>query len=318
MERPVDEAMGNERLEKNIMRGFWVEVIETIADKKLDVPWYLTLSGAQGLDIDAVIEQKIINLTETGAIQENDKTRIVAIERSKRAVLQLQKKFSGLKILEVNFQNLISGEGNFSWPAGDNRNFCKAKVINLDLNEPLKAIKNNNRIEFPVIQWIKKLGIIHTDPSRSDWYLCLTFHGEILWDDEVNQYVSGFLGDNLRRDQEFNDQCRDFIPENLIDQILSNRRVDFTGLDVPIQQRILMVIVPKLIANLVHIDGWDIATIKNLFYGGGENAPMVTWIFKFSEAGDLSSRPNELYRKILNGIFSFTGFIAQDGEVQEI
>lgn len=73
--------------------------------------------------------------------------------------------------------------------------------------------------------------------------------------------------------------------------------------------------VPKLIARVVHNEGWRVQTEKNLQYGGGEHAPMVTWIVRFNWDEDATATPDALYRSALRNIFSGVGVVTDDGSV---
>lgn len=138
---PVDNAMAENRPAKQTIRSLWLEEVRTMAEQypNSDEPWYLTLPGAEGRDIQLIIDEGLVSLTEVNSIAEEDQWKIVAVERKNRAVLNLQEKFIGLKIKEVDFGTLIRGDGPFAWPDGDDIKYCRARVVNLDLNSPLKA-----------------------------------------------------------------------------------------------------------------------------------------------------------------------------------
>ena len=193
--RPVDQAMNEERAEKLTIRSLWLEEVKSIAKQYPDseVPWYLTLSGAEGRDIKLLIDEGLISLTEVGSIDEKDRHKVVAVENNNAAILQLQKKFVGLRIKEAPFQSLIRGDGIFSWPEGKDEKYCRAHIVNLDLNNPLKGIPDNGSVKFPILAWIRKLCEIHAKSPRNDWTLCLTLHGEVVWPKEVNWWMKQFL-----------------------------------------------------------------------------------------------------------------------------
>ena len=97
--RPVDQAMNQERAEKLAIRALWLEEVKSIAEQYPDseVPWYLTLSGAEGRDIKLLIDEGLISLTEVGSIVEKDQHKVVAVENNNESVLQLQKKVRRIK-----------------------------------------------------------------------------------------------------------------------------------------------------------------------------------------------------------------------------
>src|SRR5690606_6308418 len=125
--------------------------------------------------------------------------RIAAIESNKLAVGRLQKKFPGLKIYETNFNGLIRGDGLINYPDGEHRQCCRARVVNLDLNELLIHRDGS----FSILTWIRKLGEIHAVAPRLDWCLYLTLHGEVRWTPQASQGVQQFLRENFMRAQPF-------------------------------------------------------------------------------------------------------------------
>lgn len=317
--RAVDVAMEEERPAKQAVRELWLNEVKTVAEEHPDSeePWYLTLPGAEGLDIQLMIDEGLIELTEVGSIAEKDQDRIVAVERSSKAVAALQKRFIGLRIRDVPFQNLVCGEQVFSWPGRDDEILCRARVVNLDLNDPLKARYDNQEIQFPVLAWIRKLCPIHAKPPRTDWTLCLTVNGEVDWPEEASRYTRDFLNENLGREPVFAESCQGFFGDRLYDLMTDDEPPDFDDLDWVEQQKVLMVIVPKLIARFVHDQGWRVDTEYNLRYGGGgDQAPMVTWIVKFTWDGDAAATPDTLYRQALREILDGAGMVTDEGLIQ--
>lgn len=316
--RPVDLAMAEDRPEKRTIRALWIEEVKSVAAEypEDDIPWYLTLSGAQGRDIQLLIDEGLISLTEVNSIAAQDQGKVVAVENNSQAILILQKRFIGLRICEVPFQNLVRGEGLFSWPQGEHEKLCRARVINLDLNASLSARFCEEEIIFPVLSWIRKLCQIHSRPPRIDWTLCLTLHGEINWPQDVNPWTRDFFSENLQREAIFANGCRELFGEEFLDILTQDDCPDFTDLDREDQQRFIMVIVPKIITRLVHNDGWRVQTDRNLRYGGVDRALMVTWIFKFAWDGTALARPNSLYRSGLRDILARAGTITETGLIE--
>ena len=315
--RPVDLAMEEDRPEKRVIRNLWLDQVKDIAQENpsSDEPLYLTLPGAEGLDIQLLIENKLISLTEVRSIAEADQGKIVAVESNNQAVLSLQKKFVGLKIKEVDFRSFIHSEGIFSWPEGEDERYCRARVVNLDLNSPLKAEIVEQKIVFPVLEWIGKLCHIHAKPPRLNWTLCLTLHGEVTWSKDVDQFTQKFLRDNLGREPDFDERCRNFFGADLYTKATGAECLHFDQLPREDQQKVIMVLVPKLIAGHVHNAGWRVKTEVNLRYGGGEHAPMVTWIFKFEWEQSAQAEPNDTYREALREIFTGEGAVTNKGEI---
>ncbi|MBN1188220.1 MAG: hypothetical protein JXA46_00555 [Dehalococcoidales bacterium] len=300
-----------------MVRGLWVEEVKSIAKKNPDseVPWYLTLSGAEGRDIQLIIDQGLIQLTEVNSISDVHQGKIVAVERNNQAILQLQKRFIGLRIKEVNFSELIRNDSNFTWPQGEDIKCCCAHIINLDLNTSLMARQENERIIFPVVEWIKKLCTIRT-PKFKKWVLCLTLHAQIDWSDEISEYMSSFLSENIGREPVFANYCKRLFGEELYSYLSQGVQTDFKQFNRTDQQKLIMVIVPKMISRLVHNDGWQVHTQNNLCYGSEGHAPMATWIFEFTWNEKFSATPDAIYRSALRDIFSAIGTITQQGEIE--
>ena len=322
--RPVDRAMNEDRAEKLTIRSLWLEEVKSVAEQypDSDVPWYLTLSGAEGRDIELLIDQKLISLTEVGSIKEKDQHKVVAVENNNESVLQLQRKFVGLRIREAPFQSIVRGEDMFNWPRDEDEKYCRAHIVNLDLNSPLKGMPENGGVKFPVLAWIRKLCQLHTRSPRNDWTLCLTLHGEVVWPEEVkeevNRWMKKFLLENLSREPVFARSCKEFFKDALYEQISDCNELDFTVLDRQDQQKVIMVMVPKIIADLVHSQGWSVSTERNLRYGGdGEHAPMVTWIVKFTWRGEATATPDARYKSALRDIFSGAGIVTESGKIED-
>ncbi len=318
--RPVDRAMAEERLEKKTIRTLWIDKVEIAANAHPNSrdPWYLTLSGAEGLDIQLLIDRNLISLTEVNSIADEDKGRVVAVEQNMQAVAALQRKFIGLRIKEVDFRNLIRGEGPFSWPDGEDEVCCRAHVVNLDLNAPLTADDHDGDAIFPVPTWVKKLCQLHAKRPRLDWTLCLTLHADVIWPDEVNQWAKQFLLENIQREPQFAESCENFLGAEIYGLIAADDPTDFVHLRWEDKQKIIMIMVPKLIARLVHNEGWRVSTERCLCYGGGAHAPMVTWIVRFTWASAAAATPDALYRAALRDIFSGVGLLNPDGSITEL
>jgi len=319
LHRPVDQAMAELRPEKMAIRHLWVDEVRRVVEEypNSEVPWYLTLSGGEGQDIQLLIEEGLISTTEVDSIAQEDQHRIVAVERNSRAIADLQRRFAGLWIKEADFQNLVRGEGQFSWPQGEDYDVCRARVVNLDLNTPLKGRRDEGRIVFPVLEWIRKLCQVHSRPPRTDWTLLLTLHGEAVWPEEVNEWTQGFLLDNMGREPYFAESCRAFLGKELCAIVTQDDGTDWTELEREVQQRLIMVMVPKIISQLVHNQGWRVRTQRNLAYGGGDVAGMTTWVLEFTSDEDAVATPDSLYRAALRDILEHAGVVDEDGTIHQ-
>jgi hypothetical protein len=311
--------MGQERAEKITIRDLWLEEVRSCTERYPtdEGPVYLTLSGAQGKDIQLIMDHKLVKSTGVGGIAEEDVGKVVAVENSLPAVAELQRRFPGLRILEVNFGNLVAGVGPLSWPTGQHRHHCRARVVNLDFTKPLHAEDREGEIFFPVIALIEKLARLHAEPPRRDWVLCLTLHGALDWDKDASKFAQSFLAENFSREPRFATSCRDLLGTALYDEILSDTLVDFSALASEVHQKVLMAIAPKLVTQVAHDQGWKVCTERNLRYGGDGHARMVTWIIRFTWDANVRATPDTAYREALAAILPSAGLIHDDGQIEE-
>lgn len=319
--RSVDHAMDQNRAEKNAIRRLWLNEVRASVENYPDdeIPMYLTLPGAEGRDIQLLVEHGLLRLTEAEirGIVEEDKGKVVAVESNSRAITELQKRFPNLRILRVPINDLIRGEALTSWPQGVHAHLCRARVVNLDLNSPLHAREQEGDIVFPVIRWIAKFAQLHAEPPL-DWSLCLTLNGGLVWDATVCRYTKNLLVENFQREPRFAESCKIHLGSALYNQIEAPEdEVDFSSLSEAAQQQVLMILVPKLITQYVQHQGWKIRTQRNLRYQGGGGAPMVTWVVHFTRNSGVSATPNAAYRDALANILYSKGLIRDDGQIEE-
>jgi hypothetical protein len=327
--RPVDAAMAGERPPKQTIRSLWLEQHQHYNERfpADDAPLLLTLCGDEGREIGLLVQHGIIKLTETGAIAPEFENRVVAIERNPQAALNLRRHWPGLKIKQINFSAILSGDSYIRFPSGEHERICCAKVINLDLQEPLHERIEEGAIEFPVLRLIHKLSQIHAELTpRIEWCLCLTLNGKLVnrgtdgtlsWSQAIGNVIREFLIENFQRSVEFTTSCRTLLGDDLFGRIYNNTLFDLSVLSEEEQQKLLMIFVPKKIAQLVHPQNWHVRTTWNLRYGGrGSHAPMVTWILSFIWDPRAASTPDAVYRDSLNAILASAGRIDDDGRIE--
>ena len=316
--RAVDSAMTQERAEKLVMRGLWLECALDLADKYglSDEPFYLTLSGADGKEIELLIKQGIIELTETGAIAEKSKNLVVAIENNQDAQIQLITKFPGLRVIREPVLNMLHGTKMTRFPDGARERDCRARIVNLDLNEAWAPELKDGEIVFPLMNAIAKLAQLHADAPRKEWVLFLTVHGQIQWPENVAKNAVEFLAENFEQVPTFAAACLAHLGSQLHESISLKESVDFGELPLVQQQKLLMAYVPKRISKLSREQGWKITTLRNIFYGDHpRHAPMVSWIFKFSSDPRAHGNSHALYKDCVSGILNNTARILPDGRL---
>ena len=315
--RPVDRAIKADRPEKQTIRTLWVEKAREYDEQypEDEELLYLTLSGAEGRDIEQLATNCLIQLTEVGGIAEESQNRIAAVEKDSQAVLALQKRFPGLKIYNAPFQNLLRGEGLLRFPEGDDERLCRARIVNLDLDATLNTKTSDGEIVFPILIWVKKLGQMHANAPRRDWCLCLTLHGEVHWTLEVSGAIQRFLAENFELPSDLRSSSRLLMGDELYESILGENTVDFSGVGRQEQQKLLMIFVPKKIAELVRDQGWKILTRNNLRYGRTGLAPMVTWVLEFIWEKGAANTPAALHRQNLDQILMSAGYVNEKGQI---
>jgi hypothetical protein len=318
--RPVDVAMAKDRADKRAIREIWVGVVADANDaaETADLPLYLTLPGAEGRDIIRLVETNILTLAENRAIAQKDLWKVVAVERSNGAALQLRRRFKGLKVVAQDIGGVLRSTGPLRWPEGEHERFCRARVVNLDLNSALRAERAENRTVFPTVQLVTKLAQLHLKPPALDWVLCLTVATQIDWPLDVCKTVQQFLRENFLVERKFADDSRAVLGDAVFDLLIGDEAVDFTSLSRAEQQSLLMVFVPKKIVADTYRQGWRIETTRNLRYGGqGGSARMATWVMEFQREPRVDGEPQAVYSESLSLALEVAGAVAPDGTVRQ-
>ena len=316
--RPVHRAISERRPEKAVIRELWLEEAKAYSVRYPEDtnPLFLTLPGPGAHDVRLLIDQGLLELTESGAVVEKHQFRVVCIERDGEAVAELVRQFPGMKIIERSVQDLLKWQTLLEWPAGRERRIFRARVVNLDLNDALVTRHVGEVQVFPVFQMIQKLLELHANPQPLQWTLCLTLHGGIPWVGSEAEQAQAFMRENLDRDTEFRNRATGALTKAFVDRLVATNTIDFSQLDREEQQRFLMVFVPKKIAQVVQNLGWQLVTKHNVRYGTAPNAPMAAWILEFKPDASLISTPDAGYRAALRGIFSDFKQIASDGSIK--
>lgn len=316
---PVQAAMTAQRPDKWIVRAKWLERVKYFAERNPDdsVPLYVTLPGAEALDVQMLVDSGIIRLTEIGSVHEEDLGKVVAVESDAWAAIEVRKRFPGLHLVKERIDNLLHGKSLIRYPTGDPERILRGRVINLDLNEILYPM-DDDPATFPVLLMIQKLCELHA-VSKLEWALCLTLHGELKCGAETLRGMLRLLGENAADDQSFADELKGFLGEELFACIATVDPRPIENLSSADQQRFLMVIVPKFLARMLFGSGWVVSVTTNVRYGGsGGRAPMVSWVFEFAWDGASRDAPQATYVAHIRGILSAAANIAEDGTVQAI
>jgi hypothetical protein len=298
---PVDQAMRERRPAKDIMRGYWADEYSLRLGAPETVPVYLTLPGAEGLDIRFLQERGLVGRTQVGGIPADDSQRLVAIERSSDAVLQLQDRLPGLKILSVDIRDLLRGDNQTRFPDSEQRVACRSLIVNLDLNAPLKAILSEQRVFYPTLAMISKLSKLHAEPPViREWSLLLTLHAAIEGPTEAWESVRQTIAENCRRVEEFRVDTESLMPQEVVEWIGGAQ----TDTEPPRMhgRKLMMAFVPKRIVELARTDGWSVETSRNVHYPGAVPSPgMLSWIFRFRWDPRTETDPGIVYHEGIAG-----------------
>jgi len=313
--RPVDTAMLAQRDEKKTVRKFWLQKAEEHAGKgTASTPLYFTLPGAAATEVNMLIAAGLIKMEENGAIHKDSAHALVCLEYDQKVYLEIQRKYSGLKIIRANVEEFIHGNSRIRFPTGEQEKYCRSKVVNLDLNETWSPKFIQDDALVPVLTWIQKFGAMHERDPRVEWSLLLTLHGECPWDDQQANLMQHTLLEILSDTSECREQLKQWLGEEVFDQITSGGFTGFRTLQRDIQQKLLMWLVPAMISEQCHKQGWAISVAKNLYYGSEPVAPMVTWVIDFSRTEQKLNYRAE-HNTCLKTILNNTGFINPDGTI---
>lgn len=311
--RPVDAAMAEERPAKNHVRGIWVE--EVRQQKAMSPPgrlYYLTLAGASGLDIRRLIEEKVIATTESGAIADTDNRRVIAVEKDSPAVLEIQRRFPGLKILEGDIFEELRGASPIKYPEGERRRYFQATVINLDLTRPL--IYDSERENFPQLEAVVKLGELHRPAAYIDWRLFLTLQGRMPEDPDAQQTAQSFLAEYSNAHADLAACVSKLLGEEVYAELRAGRHVDLTVLSIENQQNFVMLFVPMFLIGKLTPQGWLTEVVHSIRYGGEPGvAPIVTWVIRFRHDTRTAGFPLTVTNESLTALSTSCAYIDAEG-----
>jgi hypothetical protein len=319
MSPSVDEAMADDRPAKQTVRSAWMDHLESAKDRLGNhAPLYLTLCGASGTDVLLAAKRGIIRLSEVGGIHEDDLNQVVAVERSLRAVGALQTKIPGLNIRIANFPELLQGNNPTAWPGPDDSRFCRAKVVNLDLNGKYESSLGSTGIFFPIATWVNKLAMLHSQETAIDWTLFLTVNSRCEWDNETWGYAQNVLRHNMENHQDFLDGIRSVCSESVVEAISSETCVleEMSDQDM---QGMLIAFIPKTLCQSLP-NGYVLNVRRSFAYGAEKSttATMVSLIVEFQQKHDVLGLTDASYELSVASIFSDVASIDQDGRCQTL
>lgn len=281
--RPIDRAMAEERLEKATIREIWLKFIQSVPQKNAnqDHPLYVTLSGAEGKDIEGLVHHGILKKTENGAISADDEWKVVAIEKNGPAATKLRKKFPGLKVIHDDVLELIGGTSETSFPEdrSDDSKLWLADVINLDYNSTFSGSIQNGRGLFSVAQTLKKIATIQHQYGKQSWCLLVTLNATLNLEDDCWGEIQRILNDNFNSVEEFREAFSKLVPLSADSEINSDILEEIKG-NCDLQQKLLMAFLPKIFAQKIRDYRWKFDVEHALVYGDNSyrQARMASWI----------------------------------------
>lgn len=316
--RPVHHAMSDARPEKNAVRKLWIEraVYHSRQSLNLNDPLYLTLSGAEGDEFSLLINAELLKLTEVGSIDAAYQHRVVAIENNHSAYAKLQTKFPGLKIVRNTIEELLHGTTRVRYPQGETEKICRSRIINLDLNQAWNPQYIDGHWIVPVARWIQKFAEMHSRSPKVAWSLFLTLHGECPW----QAASAALIGDEIRTitglSEAIKNDAEKWLTSPVFSKIIEHAISNYKNLDIHLQQRVLMWLVPSVVIRDCAAQGWSISIKHNLKYGKPpEHAPMVTWVIDFNvPSRDALSYQQELLDG-LTDVLNNAGYIDVNGKI---
>lgn len=317
--RPVDAAMDVDSPVKARVRALWLNKVRQRAGSFDEVhPLYFSLTGAEGRDIRELVNDGLVRLNSVGGIAEQDLRKCVAIENSPPAVARLQERFPGLKIVEKDVRSLVHAETPLAWPQGDERLLCAALVVNLDLPGALLIHLDEHLVaSFPQIGWVGKIGQIQRSLAAYDaWTLCLTLNATPAWSEGEQQNIGQLITSNIDDHPPYRARVETALRIELR-AVLGAAAPFLAVLANDDAQRLLCMLVPKLLAEALTPNGWAMTVEWCLFYEGGNGAPMVTFIVDLSRATPGPSMTTRL-RAGMSDFTNGVSRIEENGNIQTI
>lgn len=307
--------MSAERPAKSTIRDLWVDVVRRRkSGVGSNIPFYVTLPGAAGLDLKHLIDHGLIATTESGAIADKDNRRVIAVEKDSLAVLELQRSFPGLKILQSDIYSRLHGSSPIVFPTGQGKDPFIAAVINLDFNDSF-LFRNG---VFPILEAVVKIATLQTAQSPPyDWTLLLTVQGEVRWPGDTQLAAQRFLAEQCTLCPPYDQGCKRLFGDPLYGRINAEPPVAMHICERVDQQHILMAFVPAQIIRRVYTMGWRVEVTHNLRYGGeaGNTAPMATWIMDFVRDPRAASTPHTVLTDGLGTVLQGAGRVTEDGDL---
>lgn len=314
--RPVDKALEQELPEKKLLRNKWVDAVkeaEKYHSGNDKYPLYVTLSGPEGKDIELLIKNNIIKITENGAINSDDQWKVVAIEKNGPKATELRNKFPGLKVKDSSVFDLLNDNCNANEKL-NNSFLWGASVINLDYNSRLEGIIENDRCSFDVIITLKKISEFQLSFESKYWCVLLTLNANLVLDDIFWNEIIKTLKNNRYFNSEFCNEVDKSEYFKNIDDIYYSSVSKIKDCD-KLQQKFVLNLVPNLFSQKIKEHCWEFSVIKAFSYGNNTSgrSRMASWILCLKQKSEDGLQKDLNFENQLSNIINYYQ-IDQDGK----
>lgn len=315
--RPIDSSMAINRPEKIKIREEWgnIALTELSMLSGKHRPLYVTLSGAEGKDIEVLIQNGVLKRTENGAISSDDQWKVIAIEKNGPAASELRSKYPGLDIRNDDVINLIHGCSETSFPnrGDDNFNLWTAQIINLDYNSRFEGKLENGRGLYEIAQTLKKISAIQHEMKNSRWSILLTLNANIELTQSCWSEVKQTLNDNLTSVDKFKEDFSKILPLDAGGRVNCDLLCKIKT-DATLQQKLIVALVPKFFMQKIRDHRWEVSEIKSFVYGNNTSgrARMSSWVITLQKPDQVKS-DDQCYSENVSKILSNCFQIQDDG-----
>jgi len=257
---------------------------------------YLTLCGEHALDIHQLVEDGVVKLLESGAVDLVNSPKVVAFEKNSPAAFAVKRAFPGLDVRELDIHDALRLAKPLVIPDGPDKKAFEAAVVNLDYDGAMR-IKDGQIQPIRAVSKIASLQAL----KKKDWSLLLTLNASVNWslDDQLieRNFLAGASAD---------------VPE-VVDCLRAKSEVvdcfdedcDLASLDdLELLQTFQSMLITARVAEAVCSHGWVPTPLGAYIYGGHDSrAPMLSFIFRMNYSNDahrkVPSTVSECLREML-------------------
>ncbi len=131
-------------MEKKTIRSLWLEAVKEVAEEypETDVPWYITLSGAEAQDIQ-LLDRRGPPLPNRGTVNSSERPAQGSSGREQQSGNPGPSKEASRsqdKASPISKSSYVA-MASFLGLKVMTKRYCRAHIVNLDLNDPLKGYR---------------------------------------------------------------------------------------------------------------------------------------------------------------------------------